>query len=377
VTAALTPPPFTPLVDSLPATVPFVGPEALVRRSGRPITARLGANESVFGPSPQAISAMTAAAHDVWMYGDPELFDLKAALATASGCRPDNIAIGHGIDGLFGLTVRLFVGPGTPVVTSLGAYPTFNFHVSGYGGHLITVPYAHDREDPVALLSAAAQANARLVYLANPDNPMGTWWPGAEIARMVERLPAHCLLCLDEAYGEFAPEGSRPDLDPDDPRVLRFRTFSKVHGMAGLRVGYAIGAPRIVAAFDRIRDHFAIGRIAQAGAIAGIADTEHVRNVAAQVQSARIQIVSIATANGLKSVPSATNFVAVDCGRDGAFAARVLEGLLARGIFVRKPGVAPLDRCIRVSAGRPEHLRQFAAAFPLALADAAGHGEKS
>jgi histidinol-phosphate aminotransferase len=142
----------TPLAASLPSTVPFVGPEAQERHLGKVFRARLGANESLFGPSPLAIKGMQDAAQDVWMYGDPELHDLTQALAHVHGCAPENIIVGEGIDGLLGYLARLVIGPGDRVTTSLGAYPTFNFHVTGFGGEISRVPYLGDFEDPDALL---------------------------------------------------------------------------------------------------------------------------------------------------------------------------------------------------------------------------------
>lgn len=148
----------TPLADSLPATVPFVGPETQERARGRDFAARLGANENTFGPSPSAITAMAEAAGDVWMYGDPENFDLRHALADHHGIAPENILVGEGIDGILGYLVRLIIGPGNKVVTSQGAYPTFNYHVAGFGGVLETVPYKDDHEDPEALITKAAES---------------------------------------------------------------------------------------------------------------------------------------------------------------------------------------------------------------------------
>ena len=156
----MTQPNLTPLAASLPSSVPFVGPETQERARGRPFRARLGANESLFGPSPLAVRAMRDAVSDVWMYGDPENHALKAALAAHHGCRPENIVVGEGIDGLLGYLVRLFVAPGDPVVTSLGAYPTFNFHVTGYGGTLHRAPYKGWHEDPEALVMLE-QASSR------------------------------------------------------------------------------------------------------------------------------------------------------------------------------------------------------------------------
>ncbi len=359
----------TPLAQSLPSTVPFVGPETQERAAGRTFDARLGANENVFGPSPRAIEAMAAAQQ--WMYGDPESYDLRQALAAHHGITPDHIIVGEGIDGLLGYLVRLMVAPGDTVVTSDGAYPTFNYHVAGFGGVLHKVPYRGDHEDPSALFAKAAEVDAKLVYLANPDNPMGSWHSGADLVKAMEALPEGCLLVLDEAYVDCAPEGTAPTLDADDPRVIRMRTFSKVHGLAGARVGYAIAAPDLITAFGKVRNHFGMNRAAQAGALAALKDTDWLAHVKTQIATARDRISEIARDNGLTALPSAANFVAIDCGRDGVFAKAVLDGLVARGIFVRMPFVAPQNRCIRVSCGTPADLDALAAALPLALADAA------
>jgi histidinol-phosphate aminotransferase len=360
----------TRLVDSLPATVPFVGPEAQERRLGRPFMARIGANESVFGPSPHAVAAMAAAAGEAWKYCDPENHDLKAALAAHHGVAPANIVVGEGIDGLLGLLVRLLVEPGAPVVTSAGAYPTFGFHVAGFGGRLVTVPYRGDAEDGPALMAAAAREGASLVYMANPDNPMGSWSDAAAMQAVIAAVPEGCALCLDEAYGEFAPKGVLPPLDMTDRRVIRMRTFSKAYGMAGARIGYAIGHADLIAAFDRVRNHFGVNRIAQAGALAALADRDWLAGVVAQAAAARERIADVARGEGLVPLPSATNFVTIDCRRDEAFAKRVLAGLVARGIFVRMPFVAPQSRCFRVTAGTEADLAAFAAALPAALAEA-------
>ncbi|MCD1627854.1 MAG: pyridoxal phosphate-dependent aminotransferase [Paracoccaceae bacterium] len=368
----MTGPRLTPLAASLPATVPFVGPEAQERALGRPFAARLGANESVFGPSPRAISAMQAASGEIWMYGDPEAHDLRAALADHHGCTPANIMIGEGIDGLLCYLVRLLVAEGDAVVTSDGAYPTFNYHVAGFGGLLHKVPYTGDHEDPGALMAKAAEVNAKLVYLANPDNPMGSHHTGEQIVAALDMLPAGTLLVLDEAYIDLAPEGTAAPVSHDDPRVIRMRTFSKGYGMAGARVGYAIGAAPLIDAFNKVRNHFGMNRAALAGALAALQDQDWMAHVRIEVAQARDRIAQIARENALTPLPSATNFVTVDCGSDTAFARKVLEGLVARGVFVRMPFVAPQNRCIRISCGTAADLDLLAASLPEALRDARG-----
>ncbi|WP_353642089.1 pyridoxal phosphate-dependent aminotransferase [Mesorhizobium sp. WSM2239] len=360
-------PPLTPVVDALPATVPFVGPEAQQRASGRPFRARIGANESSFGPSPSVMAAMRASAPDMWMYCDPDNHDLKVALAGHLGVQLKNVVVGQGIDGLLNIAVRMHVAPGDAVVTSLGAYPTFNFHVAASGGRLVTIPYENDRENLDGLLAAVRRENAHMVYLSNPDNPMGTWWEADEITRFVEALPETTMLILDEAYGETGPTSAMPPLDPAKPNVLRMRTFSKAYGLAGIRCGYAIGEAQAIADFEKIRDHYGVSRMAQIAGLAALADQAYLHEVVAKVAAGRDRIAEIARANGLSPIASATNFVTIDCGRDGAIALKVLQHLISRGVFIRKPMAPGLDRCIRISVGRDDELDIFAEELPGAL----------
>ncbi|MDO5622134.1 MAG: pyridoxal phosphate-dependent aminotransferase [Paracoccus sp. (in: a-proteobacteria)] len=363
-------PDFAPIPSGLPATVPFTGPETLERRRGAPFRARLGANELGFGPSPRAVAAMAQAAAEVWKYGDPDNHDLRHALAAHHRVTPESVMVGEGIDGLLGLLVRLMIAPGDAVVTSDGAYPTFNYHVAGFGGVLHKVPYRDDHEDPQALAERARQVGARLTYLANPDNPMGSFVPGTEIEAILDHLPESGLLVLDEAYAEFAPHQAQARIAADDPRTIRFRTFSKAYGMAGARIGYAIGHPDLIAGFDRIRNHFGVNRIAQVGALAALQDQDWLTHIIASVTTTRDRIAAIAAENGLKALPSATNFVCIDMGRDGDHARRVLAELTARDIFVRMPFVAPMDRCLRISTGPQAELDALAEALPKAIAAA-------
>jgi histidinol-phosphate aminotransferase len=228
---------------------------------------------------------------------------------------------------------------------------------------LVTTPYVADREDPGALLDLARREKARLIFFANPDNPMGSWWPSAAVEDLIANVPDGAVLILDEAYGEFAPPGTLPPIDLDNQKLLRFRTFSKAYGLAGARVGYVIGEAGLVKCFDKVRNHFGVNRLAQAAAHAALADQSYLQEVIAKVGRARERIGAIAREVGLMPLPSATNFVTIDCGRDNAFAKSVLDALIDRGIFVRMPGVAPLNRCIRVSVAPDDELDLFAAAL--------------
>ena len=360
-------PRLTSLANSLPSSVPFVAPEMTERISGIPFIARLGANESSFGPSPKVKQVIADSTADVFKYGDPDAFDLKKELEKHLKVPCENIIVGEGIDGLMGILCRLMLEQGDIVVTSNGAYPTFNYQVKGAGGRLETVPYLADYEDPDALIEKARQYKAKMIYIANPDNPMGTHHSAETIQRMIDSVPKESLLVLDEAYIELAPDGVAPKLDISNKNIIRLRTFSKAYGLAGARVGYAIGHTDLVKSFDKIRNHFGVNTIGQKAALAALKDQDYVSKVKVSIEQGRERINQIAIENGLNTISSSTNFVAVDCGVDGDFTRKVLNELVRMGIFVRMAFVPPQDRCLRVSVGVPEDIEHFAKAFPIAL----------
>ncbi|MDO6726293.1 pyridoxal phosphate-dependent aminotransferase [Cognatishimia sp. 1_MG-2023] len=363
----MTGPRYTPLVQSLSSDSPFVGPERHERAVGHPFKARLGANENGFGPSPKAITALQEAAKDIWMYADSESFDLRTALAARHKVSINNILIGEGIDGLLGDLVRLLITTGDSIVTSAGAYPTLNYHVAGHGGTIHTVPFVDDHEDLPSLIAKAHETDAKMIYIANPDNPMGTWHTGAEIAAQLDNIPDGCLLILDEAYVELAPKGTAAEYDVDHPNVIRMRTFSKGYGLAGARIGYAMAAAPLIKAFDKIRLHFGVNRASQAGALAALQDEAWLTQTRENVATSRATLAQIAKDNGLTAIPSATNFVTIDTHRDGTFAKALVQELATLGVFIRMPFVAPQNRCIRVSCGTAKDMQTFAEALPQAL----------
>ncbi len=351
--------PVVPTIAALPATVPFLAPEAIERQTGRTLVLRLGANESTFGPSPRAAAAMQAAAARVNWYGDPESYELRAALAAHHGVSMECLVVGSGIDDLLGLIVRTFVDRGEVAVNSRGGYPTFDYHINGYGGRVEHVPYRDDRNDLEALAAAAKRTGARVVFLANPDNPSGSWHSAGDVLAMLDALPDGCMLLLDEAYSDFAPPDSLPPIDASDPRVIRVRTFSKAHGMAGARIGYAIAPAEIIQTFEKIRLHFGVNLVAQMGALASLADGDHLENVVAAVAAGREEYAALTRELGLVPLPSATNFVTMDAGSPER-AKAIMTALAARDVFIRKPGAPPLDRCIRVTVGTPAERALFA-----------------
>ncbi len=361
---------YTQIMQSLPSSVPFVGPETLERKLDRLFDARIGANESVFGPSPKAVNAMKNSLLSTWMYGDPENFDLKIALSNKHELKPENIFIGEGIDGILGYLVRMFVEPGDKVVTTNGSYPTFDYHVSGYGGILNKTSFKNDKENLEELLQKSNTCKAKLLYVSNPNNPMGTLNKPVDIENLVKNINEETIICLDEAYADFVPNNKLPQIDTNNKQVLRMRTFSKAYGLAGARVGYCIGHPDLIKNFDKVRNHFGMSRISQIGALSAIRDTEHLKNVIEKVKYSIGCLEKIAKSNNCNFVKSYANFLAIDCGYDGNFAKKVLNYLVTNGVFVRMPFTSPENRCIRVSAGTEEDINLFEKVFPLALREA-------
>jgi histidinol-phosphate aminotransferase len=369
-------PPFTRLVAGLDAANPFVGPEALERGTGRRFRARVGANESAFGMSPRARAAAAAAIERLSWYGDPENYDLRADLAAYHGVDVDQVLVGAGIDDLLALVVRGFATDGGRAVMAHGSYPTFAYHTATFGVPLDTAPYGADDHVDLAALAAQARASeasrarardagaaphgAGVVYLANPDNPSGTWQAEAAVRDFVAALPAGCILALDEAYIDYAPTAPARALLTDDPRVVHLRTFSKAHGMAGARIAYAVGAAAVCTGLNRLRLQFGVSRVAQEAARASLTDAAFVAGVAREVAAGRAAYHELGRSLGLPTLPSATNFVCFDLGTRRR-AEAVMAALIERGVFVRKPPAPPLDRCIRLSVGTEAERRIVAA----------------
>ena len=352
---------------------------------GHRFRARVGANESAFGMSPRARAAAAAAVPRLSWYGDPENHELRADLAACHGVGVEQVLVGAGIDDLLALVVRAFAAAGGRAVMPRGSYATFAYHAATFGVALDTSPYGADDHVDLDALAAQARASetarqaagaaggsggATVVYLANPDNPSGTWQPESAVRRFLAELPEGCIVALDEAYVDYAPTAPARALLTADARVVTMRTFSKAHGMAGARVAYAVGNAGVCAGLDRVRLQFGVSRVAQEAARASLADGAFVAEVARRVAAGREAYHDLGRALGLPTLPSATNFVCFDLGsRQRAEA--VMAALIGRGVFVRKPPAPPLDRCIRLTVGTGEERRIVADELRRALNEAA------
>ena len=262
------------IVAKLSDTIPFIAPAELERQGGFTFLARLGANESVFGPSSMAIEAMKRAAENPQWYGDPLSHDLRQELASKHGLTQDHFVVGSGIDGMFGHIASAFLEPNDAVVTTLGSYPTFNYFIDAVGAQLIQVPYDQTEVNLKQLALAAIESNAKAVYIANPDNPSGHFHPKPAIEEFLKALRENILVILDEAYVDF-----EEPYEITDPRLIRLRTFSKAYGLAGTRVAYAMGDPETIQPLNRIRPHFEVNLVAQAGALASLRDKDFIPNI--------------------------------------------------------------------------------------------------
>ncbi|SDG32250.1 histidinol-phosphate aminotransferase [Onishia taeanensis] len=330
---------------------PFPGIKALERRLGREIPHRLGSNEGLDMPH-RALEARfgTALCELARGYGDAGAMGVRTRLATALEVELDNLLVDAGADSLLALSLRAVAPAGTTVVTSAGSYPTFGYFAAGQGCRIIETRY---REAPGllapdldALAEAATREDARLVYLANPDNPGGHLHDDDAIAALRDALPEGCTLLLDEAYHDFRADAARHAVLPG---VIRVRTFSKAHGLAGLRIGYALAEAETLEMLMKVRIHYAVSSLAEAAAETLLDHPDETREHIDAVIARRERLAEHLRGLGAEVLPSATNFIAVRL-PDAELAARVHGDLLAAGSLIHRPPHPALGHVLRISA---------------------------
>lgn len=331
---------------------------------------KLASNENPFGIPQSSIDAMQAAAAELGRYPDANGFDLKEALAKRYDVPASWLTLGNGSNDLLEIAAHAFVSRDQSVVFSQYAFAIYALATQGVGARSIVVPaidYGHDLD---AML-AAIDTDTRLVFIANPNNPTGTFIPAARIEAFLAKVPAHVIVMLDEAYNEF--------LQPEDqfesanwvrtyPNLVVSRTFSKAYGLAGLRVGFAIAQPAVTDLMNRIRQPFNVNSMAQAAAIAALSDTAFLEKGAKNNAAGYRQFTEAFEELGLEYVPSHGNFVLVKVGDDDQAGARVNIALLKQGVIVRPVGAYGLPQWLRISIGLPQENAIFLAALKQALA---------
>ena len=330
-----------------------------LRRAASEALIELGSNENPYGPSPRALDAAHASLAEAHRYPDPLGGDLSRALAAEHGVEPAQILLGNGSHELLMQFAQVFAGPDAEVVASRYGFAVYALAAQAAGATLRIAdayprehsaqPRGHDLDAIGTCISDAT----RLVYLANPNNPTGTWFADDAFARFMQRVPREVIVVVDEAYAEFAmddAEGYRSAfaLLPLHRNLVVARTFSKAHALAGLRVGYAVGDAGLIAVMQRVRESFNVNMPALAAALAALDDTAHLDAGIAANHAQRAALIAALRERGWNVTPSATNFVLVEFGeRTPAIEA----GLLARGVVLRPMGSYGLPECLRITVG--------------------------
>jgi len=342
--------------------------EELERELGITGAIKLASNENPLGPSPKAVAAMRAALDGVNRYPDGGSFRLRAKLAARLGVEPGALVFGTGSDGILEFLAKTFLGPGDEAIYAWPSFAMYPIVVNGSGATSVTVPLDDGLAHDLPAMRRAIGPRTRLVFVCNPNNPTGTSVGAAAFDRFVESLPADLVLAVDEAYVEYA---RRPDF-PDAlawakrrPGTIVLRTFSKIYGLAGLRVGYGVGDPELVGFLERARHPFDVGLLGQIAAEAALDDLEHVERARRLNGEGMDFLVRELAALGLETWPSDANFVLARVAGAGRAAngRAVYEALLREGVIVRPMGGFGLTEHVRITVGLPEENARLVAAL--------------
>jgi len=354
-----------PWLASLVPYQPGKPVEEVEREYGIRDSIKLASNENPLGPSPRAVEALRGALAGIHRYPDGGGFYLKQRLAAKLGVSTDQIALGNGSNEILEFVARTFLRPGEDAVMSEQAFVVYASVVQSAAGIPRAVPlreFTHDLD----AIAAAVRKSTRLVFLGNPNNPTGTIYPRAAFERLLERLPKDVVVVADDAYAEYVSDPEYPrtlDYLSPDRLLITLRTFSKIYGLAGLRIGYGIGPAELVAALERIRQPFNVNVLGQVAALAALDDDEHVERSRRANREGMLFLEREFTRLGLAYVPSQANFVLVRVGAGG----EVYERLLRRAVIVRPMGGYGFPEHVRVTVGTAEENRRFVDALEGAL----------
>jgi histidinol-phosphate aminotransferase len=352
-----------PYVASLQPYVPGKPIEEVEREYGVRDVAKLASNENALGPSPKALAAAREAAAKVHLYPDGSAYYLRNALASKLGVEAREVFVGNGSNELIELLVRTFVLEGEEVLTSAQSFVAYKLAAHEHGRTLVEAPMKARFHYDLDAIKKLLSRRTKVVFLANPDNPTGTWFTEAELTPFLDAVPKDTLVVLDEAYVEYVDAPGFQDalaLRRKYPNVVVLRTFSKIYGLAGLRLGYGIARPEVVEYVDRVRPPFNVNHVAQAAGVAALTDVEHVQRSRALVLEERPFLAAGLAALGATVVPSQGNFVFADFpGRPGK---DLFESLLREGVVVRPMGGYGFPTAQRITVGlRAENERALAA----------------
>ena len=351
----------TPGVQALQPYAPGKPLQELEREYGIRDAVKLASNENPLGPGARVLEAMQGALREVARYPDGNGFVLKNRLAQKLGVPADWITLGNGSNDVLELVARAFLSPAHNAVYSEHAFAVYPIVTRAIGAEGRVAP-AHDFGHDLDAMAARIDADTRVVFVANPNNPTGTWLGHDALRAFVAAVPSHVVVVIDEAYFEYVEEPDYPDSlqwVADHPNLLVTRTFSKAHGLAALRVGYGVSQPELADLLNRVRQPFNVNSLAQAAAAAALDDEAHLQRSIAVNRDGLAQLAAGFEALGLDYIPSVGNFISVDTGRE---AGPVYEALLREGVIVRPVANYGLPNHLRVSVGLPaENARALAA----------------
>jgi len=351
-----------PCVRELVPYTPGKPIEEVQREYGLTDIIKLASNENPLGPSERAREAICQAAADVWLYPDNDCYHLRRAVAKHLGVEVNQVLLGHGSDELLHNIGLAFICPGDEVLMSASPFSQYEFTAKLLAAKPVYAPLHNWRYDMRAMASLLSE-RTKVVFLGNPNNPTGTIITRAELEEFMSRVSERTVVVLDEAYFEYVEDPEYPNglaLVGEGCNVICLRTFSKVYGLAGLRIGYGATSPELAEAMQRVREPFTVASVAQAAALASIGDDEQVARSLALNREARSYLYGEFARLGLPYTPSQANFVWVDLGRD---CQEVFVELLKRGVIVRTGDIFGAPTHIRVSTGKPEHNQRFIAAL--------------
>ena len=332
--------------------------EELTRELGITDVVKLASNENPRGPGAAVQQALVEAGPELSRYPDGSGFVLKHALSAHLGVKPEQITLGSGSNDVIDLLARISVTGGKAGIITEHAFVAHALGVLASGGRLINVPARNWGVDAAAMLAAVTD-DTRIVLIANPNNPTGTWIGEAALIELLDGLPEHVLVVLDEAYFEYVEKSDYPDgitLLPRYPNLVVTRTFSKIHGLAALRVGYGVSHPDIAELMNRVRLPFNVSSVALACAGAALGDTTYVDESRRLNREGMAQLEKGLGQLGVDYIESIGNFLSVDMGRD---AAPIYDALLRRGVIVRPIGGYGMPNHLRVTVGLPEENARF------------------
>jgi histidinol-phosphate aminotransferase len=328
---------------------------------------KLGSNENALGPSPKAVEAMKAALTDLHLYPDGAAFTLKSALSAHTGLPPESITVGNGSDELIHYLGVAYLRPGDNILVGHPSFVRYESAAVLNDSECIKVPLK-DMIHDLDAMAGAVNDRTRMVFIGNPNNPTGTINSKAELDRFLDRVPASVLVVLDEAYSEYVESADYPDATEyvrQGNNVIVLYTFSKIYGIAGLRVGYGLAKPEIIRAVEQVREPFNVNSLAQVGATAALSDKEHVeRSLRSNAEGKRAFYAEFDLL-GLPYAPSEANFVFVDVKRD---CRPVYEALLRKGVIVRTGDIFGLPTWLRVTIGARDENRRFLSELAAILA---------